>query len=70
MSSLGWTHADQAEWDAVCWTLVNGIARHKPRCRACLEHRYCEGSEAAISEAVDWLYGRRLLSKAQWLRIQ
>lgn len=66
--AVWWSDADEAEWDSICWTLFNGLYRHEPLCRACQERRHCEGAQMALDEAVDWLRGRRLLSRATYLR--
>ena len=48
-----WTAADQAELDVAIWTILDGPAEARGPCWDLLEV---------------WLTGRRLLSKAQWLR--
>lgn len=70
-----WTVADQAELDVLVWHLVDGYREHRQRCRACQPDPEpgapypCPHLQAAIREVCDWREKRRLLTRAEELRI-
>lgn len=63
-----WTEADQAELDVLVNALVRAAFTHREcaRCRAL--NTWCGPMAAAADAFLDWLRGRRLLSRAEWLR--
>jgi hypothetical protein len=66
--SLGWTRADQAELDVILLDFVEAAQAHQ-WCSACFRlNRWCPPLDTAWGAVEVWLYRRRLLSKAQWLR--
>jgi hypothetical protein len=67
--SLGWTRADQAELDIILWEFLDALYLHRDLCAACYRlNRWCRPLDDAWTAVEVWLYRRRLLSKAQWLR--
>jgi hypothetical protein len=63
-----WTDADAAERDALVDALVHGLPAHAARCRACSERRHCPHAQEALEVFLEWQRGRRLLSRATYLR--
>lgn len=65
-----WTGADDAELDALTWTLVDGWWQHRDRCDLCQRRRPCPQLRAAIDEVEDWRTHREILSRAEALRAE
>jgi hypothetical protein len=69
VSAPYWTVADQAELDALTWTLISDYFQHRPCCETC-EAGYppCPQLQAAIGAVLDWREARLWLSLARYLR--
>jgi hypothetical protein len=63
-----WTEADEAERDLLVFELVRHLPAHAARCRACQERRDCPHAQEALEIFLEWQTGRRLLSRATYLR--
>jgi hypothetical protein len=65
-----WTSADAAELDVLVWKLVSDYSEtHRPRCGVCRAgYPPCPQLREAVEAVVDWLTGRSLRSRAEWLR--
>jgi hypothetical protein len=66
--TLGWTLADESEFDFVTVELVHGLHEHYPRCPRCQARVHCPAASGAIDAVVEWITARRLLSRALLLR--
>jgi hypothetical protein len=67
----GWTAADEAELDAVLHALVRGAFEHREVCDVCRAgFPPCPYVGEAITAVLDWRSFRRLLSKAERLRLE
>jgi hypothetical protein len=64
-----WTDVDQAELDVLVYALVRAGFAHRDcdRCRAL--NTWCPPMAEAAEAVFDWLRFRRLLSRAQFLRV-
>jgi hypothetical protein len=64
-----WTQADEAEQAVLCREFAKAHYAHRERCTVCREGGpYCETLRTAFEAVMDWNEGRRLRSKASWLR--
>lgn len=66
--SLGWSEADDAELDVVADHFVRAVRHHQRNCRRCMGLYPCEAIRDAEVAVLEWVYSRRLLSKAEFLR--
>lgn len=65
-----WTAADRAEYEALVWQLIIEYRKHRPLCGTCsLGDIYsCSEFGEAVQAIQDWVFGRRLLTRAEALR--
>jgi hypothetical protein len=69
MKPAYWTAADQAELEVLAWELVGTVRKHRAACEVC-EAGFppCPRVTAAVEIAVEWVRGRELRSRAEYLR--
>jgi hypothetical protein len=66
-----WTAADDAEQLVLAFEFTKAAYAHRDRCAVCSEGGpWCDSLRSALDAVLEWREGRKLRSKAQWLRVR